>query len=189
MVVRQSGKTPGQKERIANKTPRNKKLKIIVRGVLLLLPLLILSYIKFEFLPLQQLLFEQVTFLLYLTGLQFQTIGYTIVTHNFSFIVTFDCTAWRQLYIYAALVLLPPGISWSKRLQGMVLLIPLYIYNTIRAVFSIWIGAINYEWFKPVHYFLWEFFFLVLVFIFWLYWFESAKSGKNPSARNRNSKK
>jgi exosortase/archaeosortase family protein len=114
--------------------------------------------------------------MLKLIGISFQTFGYIIITSNFSSVITFDCTAWRQLYIYFALVLLPPGIAWGKRLRGMAFLIPLYIYNTLRAVFSIWVGTINYEWFKPVHWFLWEFFFLVLIYIFWMIWFRWAKN-------------
>jgi len=148
---------------------------IILRGLALIIPLLYLSYIKFEFQPVQELLFFQTVILLKAIGLQFQALGYMIITPNFSSFISFDCTAWRQLYIYFALVLLPPGISWTKRLLGLTLLFPLYIYNTFRVVVSIWAGSVNYSWFKPVHYFLWEFFFLVLIYVFWRIWFEWAK--------------
>jgi exosortase/archaeosortase family protein len=176
MEIKKSKKPAKTTEEVKSKKRIFRVLNFLARGTALLVPLLYLSYIKFEFQPFQELLFLQVVFLLKLIGLQFQAFGYTLTTQTFSSIITFDCTAWRQLYIYAALVLLPPGILWEKRLQGLLFLIPLYFYNTLRAGFSIWMGSMDYSWFKLVHWFLWEFLFLALIFIFWLYWFESAKA-------------
>ena len=183
MVVQKSKKILTENLAKEMRSPQVKN--IIIRGILLLVPLLYLSYIQFEFRPFQELLFFQTLLILKLTGLQFQAFGYMIITPAFSSFISFDCTAWRQLYIYFALVLLPPGISWSKRLWGLSLLFPLYIYNALRVVFSIWVGAINYEWFKPVHWFLWEFFFLVLIYIFWRIWFEWAKKPETAKKTGR----
>jgi exosortase/archaeosortase family protein len=152
-----------------------KEAIVLLRGLALATPLIVLSHAGFEFKPLQELLFLQITFLLNLIGLKFQTFGYMIITQNLSSIISFDCTAWRQLYIYFALVMLPIGIEWRQRLKGLLLLIPLYFYNTLRAVASIWAGSISYELFKPVHYFLWEFVFLSLIFLFWYHWYNHAR--------------
>jgi exosortase/archaeosortase family protein len=178
MAVQKSKKMIKPKRPLTHKNKSHPILGIIARGLLLLTPLIYLSYIKFEFQPFQELLFLQVILLIKLIGLQFQTFGYTIITSSFSSIITFDCTAWRQFYLYFAMVLLPAEIAWGKRLWGMAFLIPLHLYNTLRAVFSIWVGTVNYNWFKPVHWFLWEFFFLVLIYVFWRYWFEWVK--KHP---------
>jgi exosortase/archaeosortase family protein len=178
MGARKSKEISKPKKIFEGKTQKYSIVSIVLRGLVLLIPLLYLSYLQFEFQPFQELLFFQTVAILNLIGLQFQALGYMIITPTFSSFVSFDCTAWRQLYIYFALVLLPPGISWAKRLWGLSLLFPLYIYNTLRVAFSIWVGTIDYGLFKPVHYFLWEFFFLVLIYIFWRIWFEWARKDK-----------
>lgn len=126
-----SPKKPAKHNGTSKTKDKSRIVNILLRATILITPLLYLSYIKFEFRPLQEILFIQITLLLKLIGLQFQTFGYTITTQTFSSIITFDCTAWRQLYIYFALVLLPPGISWAKRFWGFAFLVPLYIYNTL----------------------------------------------------------
>lgn len=160
------------KSRMNKEESRKKETwEIILRALVLLLPLILLSYLEFKLRFFQEILFLQVTFLLKVLGVPFETFGYQITAGNLNSIISFDCTGWRQLYIYFALVLLPPGIEMAKRLQGWLFLIPLYFYNTFRAVFSIWIGYMNYGWFKPVHFFLWDFLFLVLMFLFWERWY------------------
>jgi exosortase/archaeosortase family protein len=157
-----------------------KRLIIFSRALFLIAVFLALTRIHFEFLPLQEMLFLQMVFLLNFTGIEFETFGYSIIDPNFlapPFLVTFDCTGWMQIYIYLSLLLIPVGISARDRLLGAAFVIPLYIYNTLRAVLSVYVGFTNYAWFKPVHYFLWEGLFLILIFVFWRYWYWRA-SGK-----------
>ncbi|MBN2095585.1 MAG: exosortase/archaeosortase family protein [Candidatus Aenigmarchaeota archaeon] len=174
-------------EKVQRKNPQvNKRTETIARAIILILPLIILSHIHFEFRPLQELLFQQVTLLLKIAGVQFETFGYTISTANFSSVLAFDCTGWRQLYLFFALVMLPPGIEAAKRAKALWLLIPLYIYNTFRAFTSIWIGTVNYELFGFVHYFLWEFVFLALIFVSWYWWYRnSVKPPRGNKLSNR----
>jgi len=172
MKAKEKNPKPYEKIRlISEKTRKNHAIKVIIRGLLLLLPLIFLSYIGFRIRILLEILFLQVTFLLKILGVPFETFAYQITAGNLTSVIGFDCTGWRQLYIYFALVLLPPGIEIAKRLRGWLFLIPLYFYNTLRAVCSIWVGYVNYGWFKPVHYFLWDFVFLVLMFLFWERWY------------------
>ncbi len=150
----------------------NNKEKLILRAILLITPLFFLSFFHFEIQIFQQIFFSQVTWLLNLFGIEFQTQGYQIITKNFSSIITFDCTGWKQFYIFCALVFLPLGIKLSSRLKSLLFLIPLYFYNLFRVIITIYVGSISYSWFKPLHYFLWNFLFLALIFVFWFFWYQ-----------------
>ncbi len=150
----------------------NNKGKLILRAILLITPLIFLSFFHFEIQIFQQIFFSQLTWLLNLFGIEFQTQGYQIVTKTFSSIITFDCTGWKQFYIFCALVFLPLGIKLSSRLKALLFLIPLYFYNLFRIIISIYVGSISYSWFKLLHYFLWNFLFLALIFVFWFWWYQ-----------------
>jgi exosortase/archaeosortase family protein len=150
----------------------NNKEKLVLRAALLITPLIFLSFFHFEIQIFQQIFFSQITYLLNLFNIRFQTQGYQIITSNFSSIITFDCTGWKQFYIFCALIFLPLEIKLSSRLKGLLFLIPLYFYNLFRVIISIYVGSISYLWFKPLHYFLWNFLFLALVFVFWFWWYQ-----------------
>jgi len=148
---------------------------LIVRAITLIIPLIFLSFVSFQIPFFQQVFLNHVLLFLNLFGIEFQVHGYQIITKNFSSIITFDCTGWKQFYIFCALIFLPPGIKLSRRLKGFLFLIPLYFYNLIRVVVTIYVSSISYSLFKPVHYFLWNFLFLSLIFVFWFWWYTKNK--------------
>lgn len=150
----------------------NNKEKLILRAILLIILFIFLSFFHFELQFFQEVFFSQVIYLLNLFNIKFHTFGFQIMTKNFSSIITFSCTGWKQFYIFCALIFLPLGIKLSYRLKGLLLLIPLYFYNLFRVVISIYVGSLSYSWFKPLHYFLWNFLFLGLVFVFWFWWYQ-----------------
>lgn len=156
-----------------------KKYQLALRFLILIFPLFVLYYTSFKIPFLQQALISQVVYLLNVFGIQFQVQGFQIILENFSSQITYDCTGWIQFYLFGALIFIPPGVNLIYRLKGLLLLIPLYIYNTLRIVLSIYIGSVSYSVFLPVHYFLWNLVFLVLVFLFWYWWFISYKKPKN----------
>jgi len=153
----------------------NEKLKVqfilILRIFLLIIPFVILSILQIRISILHNIFLEQVLFFLNLFGINFKAYGYLILTENFAFTLIFDCTGWKQFYIFTALIFLPLKIKLSNRLKGLLFLIPLYIYNLFRSIISIYIGNISYFWFKIIHYLLWDLLFLVLIFIFWYWWY------------------
>ena len=153
----------------------NNEEKLILRAILLIIPLIFLSSFHFELQVFHQVFFSHVIWFLALFGIKSQVQGYQIITKNFSSIITFDCTGWKQFYIFCTLIFLPLRIKLSSRLKGLLFLIPLYFYNIFRVIITIYISSISYSWFKPVHYFLWNFLFLALIFIFWFFWYQHMK--------------
>ncbi len=148
------------------------KIKLILKAVLLLTPLIFLSFIHFQVSFFHQTFFHQVIYFLNLFGIEFQAQGYQIATSNFSSIITFDCTGWKQFYIFCALIFLPLGIKLSNRLKGLLFLIPLYFYNLFRVALTIYLMTfLSYSSFRLIHYFLWDFLFLALIFVFWFWWY------------------
>lgn len=150
----------------------NNKKKLILRAIFLITPLIFLSFFHLEIQLFHEVFFLQVAYLLNLLGIKFHTFGFHILIKNFSSIITFDCTGWKQFYIFCILIFLPVGIKLSDRLKGLLFLIPLYFYNLFRVVITIYVGSISYFWFRFVHYFLWNFLFLVLIFVFWFWWYQ-----------------
>lgn len=145
---------------------------VLLRAVLLVTPLIFLASVSFEILFLRELFFNQIVWILSFLGFNFKVQGFRIVTGDFSSTITFACTGWKQLYIFVALIFLPLNIEFSQRLKGLLFLVPLYLYNVFRIIISLYIGFISHSLFLPVHYFLWNFLFLCLVFIFWFYWYQ-----------------
>ncbi|MCK4428733.1 MAG: exosortase/archaeosortase family protein [Candidatus Aenigmarchaeota archaeon] len=93
------------------------------------------------------------------------------MTSNFSSTIVFDCIGWKQFYIFCAMIFLPIGIDLSYRLKGLLILIPLYIYNLFRVVATISLMEfLSYSYFELIHYLLWDFLFLVLIFLPWYWW-------------------
>lgn len=157
----------------------NKKSELALRIIILSAPLFFLSYFSFELPFLNNIFFSNVVTSLELSGFEFVVMGHQIVFDNFSAFLSFDCVGWKQLYLFLALIFIPIGVDIYYRLQGLVLLFPLYVFNIGRILISIYTGINFPEFFFPVHYFLWNFVFLVLVFILWYCWFLNRKTGQS----------
>ncbi|MGC9310518.1 MAG: hypothetical protein ACP5E4_02210, partial [Candidatus Aenigmatarchaeota archaeon] len=156
---------------------------IVARAVILIIPFVILTRLKPGFPPLHKAFFDSVVYLLGKSGLEFTTAGNMIMAGNFSAQMVFDCTGWMQMYLFCALIFLPPGISARGRLKGLLFLIPLFLYNVLRAALTVYVGATNYPLFLPVHYFLWETAFLGLIFVFWIFWLEKYRPRHAPPSK------
>lgn len=102
--------------------------------------------------------------------------GTTLLFEKFSFSITEDCTGWKGLVLFFALVAAvksPP----KKKILGLVVNIPiLYSVNILRIVVLIFITrSMGSSAYSLSHDFLWQATMIVTVLCLWFVWLDRAK--------------
>ena len=95
----------------------------------------------------------------------------------FQFLISEDSTAWKSLLFLAALIIAVPGVSWNKRLWGIVPgLIVIWLVNIGRVVAIVLAEeAYGTETAILVHDWLWRLGLVLAVLAIWLAWLFWAK--------------
>ncbi len=111
--------TPGQR-RLLN------TLSFLLRVVVLSLPLYVLIWSGASLYPLQAAAASQSAWLLRAAGYSVIQSGTgLLVNSSFEFFIVPDCTGWKSMLFFSALVLAVPGAALKKKLKGLAAGIPL----------------------------------------------------------------
>lgn len=165
------------------KTRLDKGQKRLWNTFVFLVRLLILSiplYIILAFADLglvQQWTVDSSVWLFSVLGYSVHSTGFLITVgggNAFTFFISQDCTAWKSMLFFFALVLAVPGKSWRSRILGLAIGLPIiWIANMFR-IFAVVLAGQSYgiDYAMLLHDYLWGLGLAVLVLALWILWIE-----------------
>ncbi len=153
-------------------------LMFLVRFLLLSIPLYLILLMDISLLPLQQAVSGNTLWILNVMGFTAHSEGlimYVGDTDPFIFYTGPDCTGWKSMLCFLALVLATMGATMKKRAAGLVIGIPLiYAGNLARIVGVVLLeDAYGPEAAMAIHDWLWQAGLIALVLLLWLAWLRS----------------
>ncbi len=164
----------------AKKKTVDDKLKdlliFIVKLNVFLIPLYVMIYYRIDFTWLENVITRSVVGLLRASGIWATYFGNFISvptpTGSFGGFITWDCTGWKSIIVFLALVFATPS-SWTKKLFSLVYTPFIMLIN----IFRIWFmfayvhvfGLQNYDY---IHHTLWSYGMVMFVILFWFAWYK-----------------
>lgn len=149
-------------------------LQFLIRFALLAAPVYIILDFSVPLTPLQQAVTGNVDFLLTSLGYNVSADGPMLTVAGptpFQFIISEDCTGWKSLLCFLALVLAVPGVCWKERLYGLIGLPLVYAANLLRIIGIVLLQqAFGNEIVKLVHDWLWSAGLIMVVLAVWFVW-------------------
>lgn len=149
-------------------------LTFLIRFCVLAIPLYIILWFGADFSLLQKIVVSNVISTLPLFGVDATADGFDIITNTkIPVIVDIspDCTGWKSMLAYAALVLAVPSVSARKRAFGLAGVLIIHALNIVRIAFLIWVEtAYGIQAFLSAHTFLLKLGFPAVILLVWLCW-------------------
>ncbi len=127
--------------------------------------------------PLQLTVAGQIEFMLRVSGLNVSREGayLSVFSENnmgFAFVIDQDCTGWKSLLFFSALVFAVPAVKNKKRFYGIAAGLPVIWVANLFRIFSAVLAGLAYgpETASFLHDFLWQFGLISLVLGLWFAW-------------------
>lgn len=160
------------KKEISKKVLKRRKLLLaiawfLVKLNLLAIPLYILLAINFSFPEFQ-------SFLASILGNALNLLGYPTVVEGYyigMFEINMDCTAWKSMYLLAALAIATPAKK-DEKIKFLLISLPLLFALNFARILTTIILAFQYgfEYLAIIHTFLWREGLIFAVIGFWYIW-------------------
>jgi len=157
---------------------RQKNLKKILKFLILFnalsIPLYVMIFLNIQLYPLQDLTAKAVFNILNFFGIEsnLDDLFISVPTGNgyFAGIIDWDCTGWKSILVFFALVF-ATETKLEKKLYGLLFVPLIYFINILRVSFVFYfISIYGVKYFALVHSFLWSFGMIMIVLIFWIMW-------------------
>ena len=150
-------------------------VNFLIRIMLLSLPLYAVLWTNPSFDFLQYAVRDNVVFIAKLIGVNADVDGFDLKLNTVNGPVTIniaaDCTGWKSVVAYLALVLAVPKVSNKKRLFAFVGIPILYAVNVARIVFLVWVAVnMGFGYFRIFHEYLWKLGLSLAVLLVWYAW-------------------
>lgn len=157
-------------------------IKFLLRLMVFSVPLYIMLWLNLSLLPLQNMIADQITWILAAFGFAVtkNNLILSVGTENpFIFFIGPDCTGWKSMLAFVALIFATMDTGKRKRLFGLVFGIPLiYLGNLFRIVLVVFIErGFGLEAALFFHDWLWQAGLIALVLCLWLVWLKWEKAG------------
>ncbi|MFH1105785.1 MAG: exosortase/archaeosortase family protein [Candidatus Aenigmatarchaeota archaeon] len=157
-------------------------LTFLLRFCVLAIPLYLVLWLGADFSALQKIVTGNVLAMLPLFGVSASADGFDIITNTAVPVIVNispDCTGWKSVLAYAALVLAVPNIPTRRRALGLSGALIIHALNVLRISSLIWI-EIKYgvETFLSAHTFLLKLGFPAAILLVWLCWLFLADESK-----------
>jgi|GEM_PF-1536820 len=93
-------------------------------------------------------------------------------------VMGFDCTAWKTMYAFAALVIATPVAGMRKKLKFILLgSVGLFLINIVRLVTTIKTAyTMGFQYLDITHTFLWREGLIVALLAIWFFWLRNQKN-------------
>jgi len=153
----------------------------LVKFNLLAIPLYILLFLNFSFLPLQNLV-------AHLSYMGLKSAGIRVSLNQASLIViqgfkigvieiSMDCTGWKSAYALVALTIATPAIKKWRKMKFLLVSLPaLFLLNVLRIVTTIYLSLnLDPKYFGLVHDFFWQWGLIVAILGIWVIWLKHEK--------------
>lgn len=150
-------------------------LQFLLRLLVLSIPLYLILWLNPSMLHIQRAVTDHSHMVLTAMGLEVESTDLIIMIGTYRPFVIYigpDCTGWKSMVAYFALLLATMGVTMRKRALGLLAGIPLiYAGNIFRIVMVVVIeGTWGREAATFFHDFLWQVGLTALVIILWLAW-------------------
>lgn len=158
-----------------NISRKNKKLFNILFfiGKLLIfsIPLYVVIWFNIDLYLYQNILASQIHWILKLIGISVGRTGIELLTKKTLFVISKDCTGWKSLLFFTALIISTPS-KIKKKTSGLMFGLPvLYLANIFRIIVLILLGIFYGEgYFNLVHDIFWQLFSIGSVLFLWILW-------------------
>ena len=183
----------------ARKTGRkelNEKLVRILRFLVLFnifaIPLYIFIFLGISVYPLQMATAELVSCILNSAGIPSSLSGIDITVASegmpFTGSINWDCTGWKSMLAFIALVFATDA-GTKKKFRALAFLPVLFIINVLRVSFIFsYVHAYGLEYYQEIHSFLFGFFMIAAALFLWVVWlkyFNFSEPNKRKSIKNK----
>ncbi len=149
-------------------------LTFLLRFCAMAIPLYFVLWLGADFSLLQKIVTGNVLSTLPLFGIDATADGFDIITNTkIPVIVEIspDCTGWKSMLAYAALVLAVPNVSARKRAFGLAGVLVIHALNVLRIAFLIWVETTyGIQAFLSAHTFMLKLGFPIVILLAWLCW-------------------
>jgi exosortase/archaeosortase family protein len=150
-------------------------LLFLVRFMLLSIPLYLVLLFDISLMPLQHAVSGSTLFMLRAAGFTAHSEGLVMYVGEpdpFIFQTGPDCTAWKSMLCFIALVLATLGVTVRRRLLGLLAGIPLIYIGNLARIFGVVVleDAYGLEAAMLIHDWLWQAGLISLVLLLWLAW-------------------
>jgi len=171
---------PRVKLRIKKTRLNTKLIKILKFSVvfnIFIIPLYFLTRNNIYFL--QLFTARVVTMFLNITGIRAGLSGLMITvpikTGMFGGTIDWDCTGWKSILVFIALVVATPT-DWKKKLNAWIFIPLLYLANIMRVWFVFFfVSSFGVEKFEIIHKTLWSWGLIAVLLVCWIYWYKGSK--------------
>ncbi len=147
-------------------------LLFLAKLLVFAVPLYIVMSLEGLLFPLQELVTQNVRFVLQALGFSVSGEGFLVIANDIIFFISEDCTGWKSMLFLAALVFAVPKVPMKKRLIGLATGLPvIYIGNLLRIllVVSAW-HSYGFAFALMIHNYFWQAGLIALVLVLWLSW-------------------
>jgi len=161
------------------KTPKQKEIvKFIIKFNIFAIPFYIFLLFNFQINQLISLTDILSRSLLSFTGIQHEVLNNLIIlpveNGTWAAFINWDCTGWKSIYAYFALVMATP-FTFRKKLFGLLFIPFLYAINILRIWFMFYIASTNLSLFPVVHSLVWSWGLVAATILFFLLWIRFSK--------------
>ncbi len=162
-------------------------LQFIIRFTVFSIPLYLIIWLNIGMMPLQFLVADHAFWAIDAYGYSVSMDGLLMSVGQdspFMFLIGEDCTGWKSMLAFVALVIATLGVSLRKRALGIAVGIPLiYLGNLARILLVVMAeAAYGYDAALFIHDWLWQAGLIALVLVLWLGWlrYDSIRSMMKP---------
>lgn len=147
-------------------------LFFILKILVFVIPLYALMLFQDVLIPLQHAVSSHVESVLLLLGSEVARDGFLFVADGFPFFVSVDCTGWKSMLFFIALVFAVPRTGMKKRLAGVAAgLAAIYLANLARILVMVHAyTALGPGVAGLLHDFFWQFGLIAVVLVSWVIW-------------------
>ena len=147
-------------------------LLFLVKVLLFAIPLYFILIFQNVLYPLQEAVSQNIYLILNFIGLETFKDGFLLKTNGFAFLISEDCTGWKSILFFAALIFAVPKVNIRKRVVGLAFGIPaIYVGNLFRILIMVFISlTFEYELAKLIHDYFWQIGLISLVLVVWIMW-------------------
>lgn len=154
---------------------KEEKLKetliFLIKLCVLSIPLYLVIFLRIDLGFLQDFITFHLVHFLNFVGVESHRQGFNIILSNSTIVINKDCTGWKGLLFFTALVL-STKVSRRKMIFEILVGLPsLFSVNIFRIVLMIWIGSSSVSnLFSFFHDLLWQFSMVFIVLMLWFIW-------------------
>ncbi len=143
-----------------------------------LIPIYLISYYRLNLIPLQLLVAQSVAGLLRMFHIPFSIYGIFIKVlipeGSFGAFITWDCTGWKSIMAFLALIYATPA-TVEKKILAIALTPFIFFVNILRILFMFWfVHSYGTENFNFIHHTLWSYGMIFTIFVLWVIWYKDS---------------